>query len=392
MSTDIHNAYVSEFELRGADDGPLAGTTFALKDLYDIEGMVTGAGNPDWLRTHAPARSHAVIVETLLAAGATCFGKTHTDELAYSLMGANAHYGTPRNPAAPERVPGGSSSGSAVATAAGLVDFAIGTDTGGSVRLPASFCGIFGLRPTHDCLSLSGVVPLAPSFDVVGWFARDMATIMRVADALGIASEPVGPEGFETLLLPADMWALAEPGTRDALASGVDRIAREVASTNDAEVNQQGFDEWREVFRICQGAEIWSTHGEWITAHEPRFGQGVRERFEAASRITADETEKASSQRKIIAGQLNDLLADAVVLAFPTAPASAPLRTADGDAVDKFRMHALELLCSAGLAGLPQLSVPCGNVGGAPVGLSLMSARGSDRRLLEFATRVFGAQ
>ena len=365
---------------------------FAVKDLYDIAGMVTGAGNPEWLRTHTPARSHAAIVATLLACGANCLGKTHTDELAYSLMGANAHYGTPRNPAAPERVPGGSSSGSAVATAAGLVDFAIGTDTGGSVRLPASSCGIFGLRPTHDRLSLDGVVPLAPSFDVVGWFARDMTTMIRLADALGIASEPVVPEGFDTLLLPADMWALAEPATRNALAKGVDRVARVVSSKSDDEINPQGFDKWREVFRTCQGAEIWSTHGEWITAHEPRFGPGVHERFQAASRITTDETKKAASKRKKIAEQLDDLLADGVVLAFPTAPAPAPLRTADAKAADKFRMLALGLLCSAGLAGLPQLSVPCGNVGGAPVGLSLISARGSDQRLLEFAARVFGAQ
>ncbi|PKI51559.1 hypothetical protein CRG98_028119 [Punica granatum] len=136
--------------------------------IFDVEGQVTGFGNPDWARTHSAACSTAPSVLAVLEAGATCVGKTVMDEMAYSINGENKHYGTPRNPCAPDRVPGGSSSGSAVAVGAMLVDFSLGTDTGGSVRVPASYCGIYGFRPSHDVVSTSGVIPMAQSFDTVG--------------------------------------------------------------------------------------------------------------------------------------------------------------------------------------------------------------------------------
>ena len=183
--TDTADAFVSTFTVAGAGDGPLSGLTFAAKDIYDVAGHVTGCGNPDWARTHPPAEAHAPAVATLLAAGATLVGKTHTDELAYSLMGANAHYGTPKNTADPRRVPGGSSSGSVAAVAAGLVDIGLGSDTGGSVRLPASFCGVYGLRTTHGLLPLDTAMPLAPSFDTVGWYSSDLGTMTRIAASAG---------------------------------------------------------------------------------------------------------------------------------------------------------------------------------------------------------------
>src|SRR3546814_654433 len=186
MVDDGRGAFITHAEVRidGAADGPLAGVTFAAKDIFDTAGHVTGCGNPDWLRTHSPAVETAPVVHTLLEAGATLVGKTLTDEIAYSLNGENVHYGTPINVNAPGRIPGGSSNGSAAAVAGGLVDFALGSDTGGSVRVPASYCGIYGLRPTHDRISLDGVMPLAPSFDTVGWFAREADLIARVGQVL----------------------------------------------------------------------------------------------------------------------------------------------------------------------------------------------------------------
>src|SRR5260221_5355186 len=172
------------FALAGTATGPLAGRTFAVKDFIDIAGHVTGAGNPRWLETHAPATATAPCVKTLLEAGATMIGKTISDELAYSLNGDNFHYGTPLNAAAPDRVPGGSSSGSASAVAAGLCDFALGTDSGGSVRIPASYCGVYGIRTTQDLLALDGVVPFMPRLDVLGWFARDARLFAEVGRLL----------------------------------------------------------------------------------------------------------------------------------------------------------------------------------------------------------------
>src|SRR5438132_8587898 len=170
--------------LNGAGAGPLAGLSAAVKDMYDVAGYRTGGGSPDWLDAHAAATSTAATVVRLLEAGATIIGKTVCDEFFYSVSGANAHYGTPINPRAPDRLPGGSSSGSASAAAAGACDFALGSDTGGSVRVPAAFCGLYGIRPTHGRIDMTGAMPMAPSFDVPGWFASGPGVLRRVGEVL----------------------------------------------------------------------------------------------------------------------------------------------------------------------------------------------------------------
>ena len=194
------NAFCADSDayLAGATTGPLAGLTFAAKDIFDVAGHVTGCGNPHWKATHGPATSTAWVVQTLVDAGATMTGKTITDELTRGIFGENMHYGTPRNPRAPGRVPGGSSSGSASAVAGKLVDFALGSDTGGSVRVPASFCGLYGLRPTHGRIPLDGMLLQAPSYDTIGWFARDAETFARVGAVIlppATATEPPAPAG-----------------------------------------------------------------------------------------------------------------------------------------------------------------------------------------------------
>ncbi|MFZ0888721.1 MAG: amidase family protein, partial [Candidatus Binataceae bacterium] len=179
---DTLGAFCAHASLRieGARGGPLAGLTFAAKDLFDVAGYACCFGNPDWLRTHAPARRSAPAIRMLLAAGATLVGKTLTDELAFSVAGENIHYGTPLNPRAPERTCGGSSCGSASAVAGALVDFALGTDTGGSVRVPAAFCGLYGMRPSHGRVPIEGVIAHVPSADTVGWMAPDAEMLGRV--------------------------------------------------------------------------------------------------------------------------------------------------------------------------------------------------------------------
>jgi len=201
----------SDATLDGAATGPLAGLNFAAKDLLDIAGHVTGGSNPDWLASHAPAEKTAWAVQALVDAGAAMVGKTQCDEISRGIFGENRHYGTPINTRAPDRVPGGSSSGSAAAVAGGLVDFALGTDTGGSVRIPASFCGLYGLRPTHGRIAMDGVLPQAPSYDTVGWFARDAETFARIGAVL-LQSEPedMGPARPKHMIIAEDAFALAD--------------------------------------------------------------------------------------------------------------------------------------------------------------------------------------
>ena len=275
-----------DLDVSGAAQGPLAGLTFAAKDLFDVAGHTTGSGNPTWLATHPPATATAPAVKALLNAGARLVGKTITDELAFSINGENAHYGTPLNTKAPQRIPGGSSSGSASAVAGGAVPLALGTDTGGSVRVPAAFCGIYGFRPTHGRIPLDGVTPLAPSFDAVGWFTRDADLLERVGRVLlGLqGDEEVRPR---SLLLVEDAFAMTEPSVRAALGPAIDAVTATLGSPRDVTLSADGLGEgWLNAFRTLQMHEIWRTHGAWITAHKPHFGPGVAERFEASSKVT----------------------------------------------------------------------------------------------------------
>jgi amidase len=388
----------------GATTGPLAGLTFAAKDLFDVEGYVTGCGNPDWRRTHQPAEGTAQAIRVLLDAGASLAGKTITDELAYSLTGQNDHYGTPVNPASPKRIPGGSSSGSASAVAGSLVDFALGTDTGGSIRVPAALCGIFGFRPTHGAISLDGVMPLAPTFDTVGWLAREPSLLARVGDVL---LPPAGPgRSLETLLVADDAFAVADETVRELLEDGVVSLTAAFDSSRGVKVAEavpggpRDLSCWMDCFRVIQGREIWRVHADWIESTRPRFGAGVAARFSWASTVTDSEASEAAGLRERFRTALGGLL-DGAVLCLPTAPGIAPRLDAGEEELNRFRGRALTLTCIGGLAGLPQVALPIGRARGAvgtgdgPAGLSLIAGRGADRRLLDLAARfcsegVFG--
>lgn len=386
---DTVNAFVSQFTIPGAPDGPLAGMTFGAKDLYDIEGHITGCGSPDWAKTHGPAERTAPAVQSLIDAGATLVGKTHTDEIAYSLMGVNAHYGTPINTAAPDRVPGGSSSGSVAATAAGLVDFALGSDTGGSVRMPASFCGVYGIRSTHGRIGLSDVMALAPSFDTAGWFARDAQTFAAVGAAYGI--DVPDEIGTVRLMIADDAMKLAGEATRAELQLPIHKLIDTLGPAQHVDIADQPLSDWRETFRVCQAAEVWQVHHDWITEAKPQFGPGVKDRFDMAAGITPEMLTPAAARREEIRARLACMLSNGGLIMLPTAPGPAPKRDADESGLDAFRMAALELLCPAGLAGLPQINIPAGTVDGGPVGLSVTAGPGQDGLLLRLAAMIEAA-
>ncbi len=371
----------------GSGKGALAGLSFGVKDIYDIAGYKTGFGNPDWLATHEPAASTAPAVASLLAAGADMLGKTQTDELTYSLTGENAHYGTPLNVRAPGRIPGGSSSGSAAAVAGGLVDFALGSDTGGSVRAPASFCGLYGIRPTHGRVSLAGACALAPSFDTAGWFARDPDLLERVGQVL-LGATASGAHG--RLLLAEDALALAVPGAAAALEPALKRVSAVLGAAHPVTVSAEGLPQWFEAFRILQGAEVRAQLGEWMDRVQPRLGPGVRERMLWTATISAAEIERAQALRAAVRTRMDELLGDCAVLVLPTVPDIAPLRDSAAAAPDDFRARMMSLLCIASLAGLPQISLPLATLQGCPLGVSLIGARGADLLLLSLARRIAG--
>ncbi|NDW03417.1 amidase [Jiella pacifica] len=367
-----------------AAEGPLTGLRLAVKDLFAVEGYRTSWGCPLKLAMSAVETETAPAVQALLDAGARFVGKTHTDELAWALYGLNAHFGAPINPAAPDRIPGGSSSGSAAAVAAGLADIGIGTDTGGSVRAPASFCGLWGIRPTHGRVSLAGCMELAASFDTAGLFARDADTLERAAAVLlgpDAADAPARPRW----LMPVDMVGRLGPEQRAIYDSVFGAIGAEPVSLYP----DGGAEALYEAFRVLQGCDARRSVLPFIDATRMPLAAGLDERVAFARQLNEEDEAAANAVRGPFAAAMDALLgADGVLLA-PVVHDAPFRRDAERAVFDAFRHEAMKLLAVAGMARLPQVVFPAGTLDGAPFGLSLVGPRGSDRWLLGVAGRFF---
>ena len=387
--SDPLNAFCADSDayLPGAPGGPLAGLTFAAKDIFDVAGHVTGCGNPHWKATHDPADSTAWVVQTLVDAGAAMTGKTITDELTRGIFGENMHYGTPRNPRAPGRVPGGSSSGSASAVAGKLVDFALGSDTGGSVRVPASFCGLYGLRPTHGRIPLDGMLLQAPTYDTIGWFARDVETFARVgAVILPPAAETTRPR---RLVIAEDAFELAEAPVRDALESAIDVIAAVFDSRTTLRLSPNSLEEWSGHQQILQSREAWESIRDWLDAVNPTMSFEVSDRYVTARAVTDEQVANAQAGRDGIVNRMNEVFQDGeTVICLPTTVGPAPPLGQAVSARHALRLRNSALTSIAGNTGRPQISLPLCEVDGLPVGLSLLGDYGADERLIELAVEI----
>jgi amidase len=366
------NAFVTTFDLSPTDSGPLNGLRFAVKDTIDIAGFKTGCGNPTWRDSHPAAVVHALCVEQLLLAGAQCIGKTISDELAFSLLGENHFYGTPLNAHAPDRVPGGSSSGSASAVACGLVDFALGTDTGGSTRVPASNCGIWGFRPSHGFVSVAGVNPLAPSFDTVGILAQKADVLAKVGLVL-LAAAPVSPNKPATIHLIREAFALADPDVQKTLSEPLRRL-REIFGEAVRESSLQelaSFATCAETFCVIQWAEIESCLGAWIANARPEFGPEIAASFQLMKELDRRRVAESLQRREQYFRSLHEFLRPNELLCIPTTPALAPRkgdpprRSSSGTG---YYPRTLSLTSVAGMGRLPQVSLPIAEADGVPVG------------------------
>ena len=367
----------------GAPAGPLAGLSFAVKDLIDVAGWPTGAGNPDWPAYAGLPTRHAVVVERLLAAGASIVGKTITDEISLGILGENPHDGTPANPAAPARVPGGSSSGSAAAVAGGACDFALGTDTGGSVRVPASFCGLFGIRPSHGRVEFAGICAQSPSSDTCGWFARDAAIFARVGEVL--LGEAVPAALPTTLLVATDAFGFADAAVQAALAPMVDRLAGVIGARREVTLAPAGFAAWLRAQRVLQQSEAYATFAPWLDRHNPRLAWSVARGLMAGAEYSAADRAYAAIARREVTARLALLLPPGTILCLPTTPFPAPLRGLPVSTLAEPRDRISALTCPAGHSGVPQVNLPGAAVDGAPVGLSVLAGRGQDAALLAVA-------
>ena len=383
------NAFVPEStaHLAGSDNGPLSGLTFAAKDIFDIAGHVTGCGNPHWLATHGPAESTAWVVQRLVDAGASMVGKTITDELTRGIFGENVHYGTPINPRAPGRVPGGSSSGSASAVAGELVNFALGSDTGGSVRVPSSFCGLFGLRPTHGRIPLDGMLLQAPTFDTIGWFARDAGTFARVGSI--VLSPGPATRRPQHLIIAEDAFDLPEADTRHALEAVLERAAPFFTTSSTLRLSPTSLEEWSGHQQVLQSREAWESASDWIDQANPAFSFEVSDRYALARAVTDHQICVAQAGRDAVVVRMNEVFDSGdVVVCLPTTIAPAPPVGQRVSERHTLRLRNSALTSIAGNTGRPQISLPLAEVGGLPVGLSLLGDYGADEQLIALAREI----
>jgi amidase len=389
---DPFNAFCKDSDayLRGATEGPLSGLSFAAKDIFDVAGHVTGGGNPDWKASHDPAEATAWVVQALVDAGATMVGKTITDELTRGIFGENPHYGTPANPRAPGRVPGGSSSGSAAAVAGGLVDFALGSDTGGSVRVPASFCGLYGLRPTHGRIPVHGMLTQAPTYDTVGWFARDAETFARVRSVL---FPDTSPQLWPTrLVIAEDAFDQADREVSDALQPAVELVCKLVCQPSRERLAPVSLSVWSEQQQVLQSREAWESVRDWVDRVNPRLSFEVADRYVMARSVSDAQVEAALAGRAAIAARMDEVFADnGTIVCLPTTVAPAPPVGQKVSERHALRLRNSALTSIAGNTGRPQISLPVAEVRGLPVGLSLLGKRGGDEMLIMLARDIAAA-
>jgi len=380
------NGILDSFTVSGARTGALVGTTFVAKDLFQVEGHIASAGCPDWLRTHQPASATAPAITALLSAGSKLVGKSTTDEMAFGLDGINTHYGTPINGQYEDRIPGGSSSGSASAVSTGLADFALGTDTGGSVRVPAIYCGIYGIRPSHGNVPTEGVIPLAPSLDTVGWLARSPAILKKVGQALLKEQSASGQIG--EILVARDLFEVVCDSVKLAQERAIEALTTFGYRLKETQIIPLGWHDYLKNFRIVQGREAWKCHGDWIETVKPDFAPFIRERFDYAKTVTQEQYDDALSFQSKIIAQFEKLLGDNQLLCLPTTRDLPPLVSASPEELANNRKETLNLTSIGSLTGFPQVSMPVELTPSTKTGLSFLAGKNKDMLLLNFCEKL----
>lgn len=370
--------------LEGRDKGPLSEYVFAVKDVFQIQGSTYSNGHPKWLETHEPDAFTSSAIIKALEAGADLVGKTVCDELCYSISGENWHYGSPINPRDPRRLTGGSSGGTGAAVAGGLVDFAYGSDCLGSVRVPASYTGLLGIRPTYKRIANDGEAPYCESMDVLGYVAKDPDVFSNVSDVL--LGEDDQHVSYSKLLIIEDLFEMLEPSVRKALQPALEFIEDKVETTETISLGQETLDKWVKTFQVVQGYEVWESYGGWMNKYRPTLPPGQKERLKTASQITLQEYENALREKEEIEQFIEELVALDTLLCLPTAGSIAPLKSAGLKEINRNRARSSSLLCISPLSGTPQVTLPLVEMENVPLGISLLGAKGTDRQLVAFST------
>lgn len=392
----VHCWAPGSMRLAATGSGPLDGRTVAVKDMIAVAGHVSSFGHPRWRETHGPQDRTAPLISRLLAAGAEVAGLAKLDQLAYSLIGNVGEGTAPVNSLYPGRFTGGSSSGPAAAVAAGLADIGIGTDTG-SVRVPAAACGLLGLRPGHGLLSMDGVLPLAPSFDVAGIMTRDAALLGQALDVLRGTAAAAGPATRQVLI--SGGWPA---GTSAEAGQAVPAVAAAIAGVTGAGLAEIAVTtlisaEAADLFARIQAREVWQAHGGWLAVHGEALAADVRARVARAEALST-APDAAAHQRADEAGRrqyraaLDEIMPPASILVLPVMPDLAPPRDAGSGELAAFRGATLRFTAPAGLTGRPELVLPVQHLAsGKRLGIGLIGARSGEAELVRVASLLLTA-
>jgi amidase len=389
------NCLVSDsLRIAATGSGALSDRTFVVKDLFSIAGHVSSFGHPRWRTTHKPNGTTAPVVERLLGAGASMTGLAKLDQLAYSMIGNVGEGKAPINSLYPDCFTGGSSSGTASAVAGGVCDFGLGTDTGGSIRVPAAACGLFSIRPTHGLIDSIGALPLAPSFDVVGLLARDPLTLGEAFEVL-LGRSPQDSPPIERLLLPTDCLDGLAPPVAEVIVGFAsilgDRFGMSVEATTFARFTGT---EVADLFTRLQGREIWATHGEWIRENHRFLAPDVVRRLKRAESLAGSSVKDVAADaraRDEFRTEYERLTGAGTAILLPVMPGLPPRRDADAEELLRFRTESLRWLSPAGLTGSPEVVMPV--VHGESeltYGIGILGAKGADLSLLALAGSTSG--
>ena len=365
-------------------NGNLKNLKFVLKDMCDVKNIKTSCGNPDFYKACEPAKKHAEFLSNILSEGAILEGITICDEFFYSVIGENNHYGTPKNLNAPNCVPGGSSSGSAAALTTDLFDFSIGSDTGGSVRVPASFCGLLGIRPTHGRIKSNGVYPMAPSFDTIGWFSNNIKTFQKIGEVLLDKNENENIT-FNQFVIAEDLLELVDTDIKNQFNSYYKELHPNIKHIRLSKFSKS---EIADNFRILQAGEIKEHVIPWIEKNKPKISLEINSRIEMASEILPLEIDAAKTFRQEIISEINNSLPEGDIAIFPTTPFSAPKCGQSDQDLGSDRKKIMEMTSIAGMTSRPQISIPKFKGKTGPVGISILGWQNSDEILLNKLSEI----
>jgi len=386
INKDSVNAFTERIEFSTKEKvGPLRQYQFAVKDVFAIKGFRIQAGNPEYYRTAKVAKCTARSIEILTRAGATLMGKTQTDELGGSLFGLNEHYGPPLNSCSPACVPGGSSSGSAAAVAAGLVDFALGADTSGSVRAPASFCGVYGLRPTLGRISTAGILPISAHLDTVGIFSQTPHILAHVLDVYGMNERTA----FRRIRLISSLVDHLKADLKSKFLEKINILKEFISLEKPLLLEKEQLEEWRSIIRTIAMYGLWQTHKEWILKSNPHFGELIRDRLKMAQSVSYEDYKIALKKQQIVKEIMEEVLEPGDLAIFPTVHDTPPLLSSSLSFLKDFALKAACHTCISALSGLPEIVIPLRHINEkGSLGMSCLGRPRDDYSLTLFASKI----